>query len=89
MGCCFGRALFCAIRESQMDVINLILGLRWETKAIDQRWSGALSVSPLEWSVIISNRPVADMLIRRGANMIRSLSPVVALRYGGVQRSKL
>eukprot|EP00966_Prymnesium_polylepis_P294800 6807774-Prymnesium_polylepis.1 len=71
MGCGVGRALFCAIRESQLDVVVLLLDSCRVN--VDQRWAARPHVSPIEWAVLLGNRQAARLLLARGASIDRAL----------------
>ena len=79
MGSPIGRALFCAIEESQIEVVNLLLK---ELKVpIDARWAGHFHVTPLEWAVILGSTDVAEVLIKYHAQRGRILAPSTCTRY--------
>ncbi|KAL1524752.1 hypothetical protein AB1Y20_019635 [Prymnesium parvum] len=79
MGCSLGRALFCAIRESQLHVVETIIS---ETRVhVDQRWSPSPALSPLELAVILGNREAARMLLKGGARVDRPLHKTVCTKY--------
>ena len=82
MGCLPGRAIFCAIRESQIEVINALLrecGVNG-----NQRWGGSPSFTPLEFAVMRGNVPIAKVLmdVLPASSFGRELSPDIRRIYG-------
>ena len=81
MGCLPGRALFFAIKESQLEVIQFLLqhcGVN-----INQRWAGHPAMTPLEFAVLRGNVPVAKLLLddKYHVDIKRPLSPYLCGKY--------
>lgn len=75
MGCSLGRALHCALHESQLGVAERLIACG---VPVDLRWQG---VSPLEWAILSKNSAVAQMLVGdHRAVITRRLSLAVCRR---------
>ncbi len=64
MGCGVGRALHCALHESQFETAERLIAKVADGGCgvpVDLRWRG---ISPLEWAILTKNRAVAASLIR-------------------------
>ena len=93
MGCAVGNALFYAIHESRIELIECLLAAPPHGCGVDinQRSTGSTLVSPIEWAVMLGNIQAAQVLTRasHGATLVRPLHWTIQTRYNLVAGSKV